>query len=126
MSVSEKKSHLNARVKNPPEAEEIEVTDPTHPLFGQRFVVRSVSHPPGQAGFVYVVYQQTMTLRIALAATDRHRCPRPRTRTKWTSAAVADLLALLTEVPASCPPDPSGNDSPPHSGRNASRPSRRL
>jgi hypothetical protein len=104
---------------------EVEVTDPTHPLFGQRFVVRSVSHPAGQAGFVYVVYQQTMTLRIALAATERHCYPRSRSRTKWTSAAVADVLALLTEVQAPCPPDPSGSDSPRRSARNVSRPSPR-
>ena len=100
------------------------MTDPTHPLFGRRFVVRSLSHPPGQAGFAYVVYQETMTLRIPLAVTDRQRCPRRRTRTKWTSVAIADVLALLTEVPPSCPPDPSGKGSRLRSKRKSSRTSR--
>jgi hypothetical protein len=105
----------------------IEVIDPTHPLFGQRFVVRSLSKPPGQPGSVSVVYQETMTLRIPLAATDRASCPRRSTRTKWTSAAITDLLTLLTEVPLSCPtdpPDPSGNGSPRNSKRKSSGNSR--
>jgi len=104
--------------------DEIEVTDPTHPLFGRRFAVRSLSRPPGQPGSAYVVYQETMTLRIPLAATDRHCCPRSRTRTKWTSEAIADVLALLTEVPPPCPPAPSGNGSRPNSKRSSSRNSR--
>lgn len=102
----------------------IEVTDPTHPLVGQRFVVRSLCQPVGQAGFAYVVYQQTMTLRIPLAATDRSHCPRPRHRTKWTSAAITDWLTLFTEVLPSCPPDPSGKGSRPNSKRRSSRNSR--
>src|SRR5262249_40528192 len=101
-----------------------EVTDPTHPLFGQRFVVRSVSQPPGQAGFAYVVYQQAMTLRIPLAATDRCNFPRRRPRTKWTAEAITDVLTLVTEVPLSCPPDPSGKGSRPNCKRKSSRNSR--
>jgi hypothetical protein len=118
-----KKPSLDARLKNP-EADTIEVTDPTHPLFGQRFTIRSVIQPPGQAGFAYVVYQETMTLRIPLAVTDRFNCPRRRTRTKWTSEAVTDLLTLVTEVPLSCPLDPSGKGSRPNCKRKSSRKSR--
>jgi hypothetical protein len=116
---------LNAHLDNPP-AEEIEVTDPTHPLFGQRFVVHSLSQPPTRAGFVHVVYQETMILRIPLAATDRQTCLHRRTRTKWTAEAMASVLALLQEVQQSCPPDPSGGGSRPNSKHNAfttSRPS---
>jgi hypothetical protein len=116
---------LNAHLDNPP-AEEIEVTDPTHPLFGQRFVVHSLSQPPTRAGFVHVVYQETMILRIPLAATDRQPCLHRRTRTKWTAEAMAGVLTLLQEVQQSCPPDPSGGGSRPNSKHNAfttSRPS---
>jgi hypothetical protein len=41
-----------------------------------------MSQSTGQAGFAYVVYQETMTLRIPLAATDRFNFPRRHTRTK--------------------------------------------
>jgi len=64
-----------------------------------------------------------MTLRIPLAATDRFNSPRRRTRTKWTSEAITDLLARLAEV-LPCPPGPSGNGSRPHSERRSSRNSR--
>jgi hypothetical protein len=75
-----------------PDAEEIEVTDPTHPLFGQRFVIHSLSQPPTRAACVHVVYQETMILRIPLAATNRQRCLQRRTRTKWTAEAIAGVL----------------------------------
>jgi hypothetical protein len=78
-----------------------------------------VSQPLGQAGFAYVVYQETMTLRIPLAATDRYNFPRRRPSTKWTSEAITDLLTLVTEVPLSCPPDPSGKGSLPNCKRKS-------
>jgi hypothetical protein len=83
-----------------------------------------MSQPPGQTGLAYVVYQETMTLRIPLAATNRFNFPHRRTRTKWTSEAITDLLTLVTEVPLSCPPDPSGKDSRPNCKRKSSRKSR--
>ena len=98
------------------------MTDPAHPLFGRRFAVRHISHPLGQPGYVFVVYRQSLTLRIPLAATDAHPCPLPKTRTKWTPEAVADFLALFPEVPHPCPHDRSGADSPPSPGNNSPRP----
>ena len=98
------------------------MTDPTHPLFGRRFVVRSITHPPGHAGFVFVAYRQSFTLRIPLAATDAHPCPLPRTRTKWTSAAIADFLALFQEVHNPCPHERSGEDSLPNANNNCATP----
>jgi hypothetical protein len=65
-----------------------------------------------------------MILRIPLAATDRQRCLQPKTRTKWTAEAMADVLTLLTEVSQSCPPDPSGGGSHPNSKQHSSRTSR--
>ena len=48
------------------EVTEIEVTDPTHPLFGRRFPLRSVSAPAHGAGHVFVAYRGHMTLRLPL------------------------------------------------------------
>jgi hypothetical protein len=32
----------------------VEVTDPTHPLYGRRFAVLAISHPPQRPGHVVV------------------------------------------------------------------------
>jgi hypothetical protein len=98
------------------------VTDPTHPLFGRRFVVRSISHPPGHAGFVFVAYRQSFTLRIPIVATNAHPCPLPRTRIKWTPAAIADFLALFQEVQHPCLRERSGEDSLPNANTNSATP----
>lgn len=73
------------------------------------------------AGFVYVVYHETMTLRIPLAATDRHRCPQARTPTKWTSEAIEGVLTFFKEVQLPCLPAPSGGGSLPNCKGNSSR-----
>src|SRR3989442_13243382 len=58
-------NHLNTPLNNPTtlSAEEridIEVTDPTHPLFGRRFPLRSPSPQRPQADHVFVAYQWNM------------------------------------------------------------------
>jgi hypothetical protein len=98
------------------------VTDPTHPLFGRRFVVRSITHPSGHPGFVFVAYRRSFTLRIPLVATDAHPCPLPRTPTKWASASVADFLAVFQEVHHACPHDCSGADSRPIANNKSATP----
>lgn len=71
------------------------MTDPTHPLYGRRFPVHSVSHPPHGYGHVVVVYREHIRLRLPLAATDL--VPgRPASRpTKFTAEAIQELLALV-------------------------------
>ena len=60
----------NTPFNNPPtESEEVEVTDPVHPLYGRRFSILSVSHPPQHAGHVVVAYRDFMRLRLPLLAT---------------------------------------------------------
>ena len=58
---------LNTPFNNPLEENvtEIEVTDPTHPLFGRRFPVLSISSPPQNPGHVLVSYREQMTLRMS-------------------------------------------------------------
>ena len=45
------------------------MTDPTHPLFGRRFPVLSISRQPHSPGYVLVVYRDSMRLRIPVPAT---------------------------------------------------------
>ena len=106
----------DAPFQNPPlqDPEEVEVTDPTHPLFGRRFRVLSVSHPPQRAGHVIVAYREGMRLRIAVPATNLALPPIAPPRTKLTRAALLDLFSLMKECEGSCPDQPSasGADSP--------------
>ena len=80
----------------------IEVTDPTHPLFGRRFQVLSITHPPQRPGHVVVAYRETLRLRIPVLATDRTPDNAARSRTRFTRDALLELLALLKECPAAC------------------------
>jgi hypothetical protein len=84
---------------------EIEVIDPTHPLFGRRFPVRTISAPERGSHQILVAYQEYMTLRIPLAATNLS-APRPCLRTKLTRDAITDLITLAEHCEAICPPNP--------------------
>ena len=90
------------------------MTDPTHPLYGRRFPVLSISHPPQRPGHVIVAYRTFMRLRIPVQATslaaDNGRLP----RTTFTRTALLELLALLKECEGPCTDHPaaSGSDSP--------------
>jgi hypothetical protein len=90
------------------------VTDPTHPLFGQRFQVLSITHPPGRPGHILVAYRHGTRLRIPVLATDLASDVPPLPRTKLTRAALLDLLSLVQECDDSCldPPNVSGAGSP--------------
>ncbi len=92
----------------------IEVTDPTHPLFGRRFQVLSISHPPQRPGHIVVTYRGSLRLRIPVPATDRIPDNAARSRTKFTRDALLELLALWKECQTPCTdhPEPSGADSP--------------
>jgi hypothetical protein len=93
----------------------VEVTDPTHPLYGRRFAVVSISHPPQRPGHVVVAYRDFMRLRLPILATDLAPGHAPALRTRLTRAALRELLALAKECDGPCPsnPDVSGNNSPP-------------
>src|SRR3954454_8211063 len=80
---------------------EIEVTDPTHPLFGRRFAVASVGRVPRADGFVLVIYHATMLLRIAVPATNlwpvRRAVP-----TKLTPEAMVEFIRRAGEIEVRC------------------------
>ena len=73
------------------------MTDPTHPLFGRRFTVLSISRQPRDSAFVFVAYRETMRLRIPVSSTSLATCQVRPPRTKWTRDAVQELLSLITE-----------------------------
>ena len=79
------------------------MTDPTHPLYGRRFRVLSISHPPQRPGHVVVAYRDFMRLRIPVQATSLASDQTSRPRTKWTRAALRDLLTLMKECDGPCP-----------------------
>jgi len=88
------------------------VTDPTHPLYGRRFRVLSISHPPQRPGHVVVAYRDFMRLRLPVLATSLASTQPAALRTKLTRAALLDLLALLKECEGSCPGEPTAFGTP--------------
>jgi hypothetical protein len=90
------------------------VTDPTHPLYGRRFQVLSISHPPQGPGHVVVAYRDSLRLRIPVPATDRTPDNAARSRTKFTRDTLLELLARWKECQTACVdhPGPSGVVSP--------------
>ncbi len=84
-------------------AEEVEVTDPAHPLFGRRFEILSVHGAPGLAGYVLVSYRGHMHIRIELRSTNLAPSPPPAPpATKLTSQAVTELARLMRELDERC------------------------
>ena len=90
------------------------MTDPTHPLFGRRFRVVTISHPPHRPGHVTVAYREGMRLRLPVTATNLALGSVALPRTKLTRPALLDLLAAVKECAASCPDqrNASGAGSP--------------
>ncbi|MCB1803748.1 MAG: hypothetical protein KDJ99_00915, partial [Candidatus Competibacteraceae bacterium] len=89
---------LNAPFQDPAlePPQEIEVTDPTHPLFGQRFTVLSMATTPASAGNIIVSYHNSMRLRIPRTSTSLMGT-RQTTGVKLTLAAVTELVTLANE-----------------------------
>src|SRR5262249_26750128 len=121
-------THVHTPLNNPrPLAEdaltEIEVTDPTHPLFGRRFPRLSSHGQPLTAPHVFVAYQESMVLRIPRAATNLLP-PSSQVPTTLTLHAITELISLAEQCEVLCrtTPVPSGTRSVPHS-RPTSAPS---
>jgi len=97
----------------PTAAEEVEVTDPTHPLYGRCFRVLALLQPRHGTRLVVVAGHDSQQLRLPLAATNLSpRLPLPAT--KFTLDALRDFLSLVKECTPPCPshPPPSGRSSP--------------
>jgi len=125
---SQTTTQLDTPFKNPSleEVSCIEVTDQTHPLFGRRFQVISVSTSLNASGHVFVRYREKAVLRIPITATNL--APSSiTTRTKLTSQALEEFISLANQYEVLCQSDhrTSGEDSPLTSGNKSSRASRR-
>jgi len=120
---------LNTPFKNPIEevVTEVEVTDRTHPLFGRRFPILSITTPrQGSGGYVLVSYREGMTLRISLLATSLAPS-QPAGQTKLTLNALSDLISLAEQCEVLCTANPqkSGSDCLPSSKPKSSTTCRR-
>ena len=109
-----------------PESEQIEVTDPTHPLFGRKFVLASRRGPPQErSACVLVVYRDSILIKLPLGATNLRSGDAPAARTKLDAEAVRQLLAFVKECEPPCPgpssPGPSGRTCPRPAASNSSR-----
>ena len=80
---------------------EIEVTDPTHPLYGRRFPLLNQTSSLIEDGHVWVAYRESRCLRIVLAATNLG-VSRPKVRTKFTPEGIMDLIHLARESEGIC------------------------
>jgi len=77
--------------------EEVEVTDPGHPLFGRRFKVHSITGGDTHSARVYVVFRGDHRLMILREATNLSVLERTSPRAKLCTSAVMDFLALVKE-----------------------------
>jgi hypothetical protein len=85
--------------------DEVDICNPTHPLFGRRFQVQRRYNRPGGVPFLDVFYTEEILLRIpASALTVPLESP-----TKLTLASVTDLVSTF-RVATACPSQnlPSG------------------
>src|SRR5215471_21606363 len=101
-----RRCRVNTPLNNPgPLAEDdvtdIEVTDPTHPLFGRRFPILSARPQAPLATHVFVTYQGFMVLRLPRTATNLFP-QAPRLSTTLTSHAITDLIALAEQCEVLC------------------------
>ena len=121
---------MNALFNDPRHSEvtEIEVTDPKHPLFGRRFVLRSANEPRYGKHYVLVVYRDSMLLRIPIDATNL-AAARLMPCTKLTRDAITELVTLAEQDEVLCVinsnPGISGDDSAQTAGKKSSTNSRR-
>src|SRR5207245_10018123 len=95
---------------------DVEVTPPRDPLYGRRFALLSTRPRPHSVGYIFVVYRDTMVLRIPQAATSLVMPPpEPQPLTKLTSHAITELISFAEQCEVLCPATQpnSGPDSPP-------------
>jgi hypothetical protein len=90
--------------------EEVKVTDPRHPLFGQQFKVHAITGGDVHSARVYVRYQGDQRLMILREATNLSLLGRTAPCAKLDTSSVEEFLSLVKEYEL-CPSSPakSGN-----------------
>jgi hypothetical protein len=91
---------LDTPLNNPSKGSlnEVEVVDPAHPLYGQRFPLISVSLSARGSRQALVAYQKDILLRIPVDATNLCAHPQTLTKTKLSLDAVSELLELARQL----------------------------
>jgi hypothetical protein len=99
--------------QNPAEGGVIEVTDPTHPLFGRRFALVSGPGPNASGGgHVLVAFRNHILLRLPSAATSLASRPSGGMASKLTIEAMRELVTLTDNSGVeACSSDPSASGS---------------
>ena len=105
------------------ELPEIEIADPTHPLFGRRFPLLHTSTTLTGPGFAWVLYRGYMQLRVPLSVTNLSVAA-PVIRTQLTREGIQELLTLAGQCGLLCPsqPDTSGAVCPTSSAEKSAPP----
>jgi hypothetical protein len=83
--------------------DEIEVTDPAHPLHGRRFPLVSITGAPRSPGFVRVRYRPGILLMLPIPATSLRLAASRGIPTKLCLEALEDLVAVAGESEGACP-----------------------
>lgn len=73
------------------------MTDPSHPLFGQRFKVHSITGGDVHTARVYVAFRGDHRLMILREATNLSVLERIAPRAKLSTSAVQEFLTLVKE-----------------------------
>ena len=74
------------------------MVDATHPLYGRRFPLISLSLSPRGSRQALVAYQKDILIRIPVGATNLYTRPPNLTKTKLTFDAVSELLELSKQL----------------------------
>jgi hypothetical protein len=91
-----------------PVEEQVEVVDPTHPLFGRRFRLVAVTRALRSGGFARVEYRPGITMQLPLSVTSLGPALLRRSRpTKLTPEALAALVLVAGEREAACSSSPA-------------------
>ncbi|MGB5985078.1 MAG: hypothetical protein WBG37_07215 [Desulfobacterales bacterium] len=74
------------------------MVDPAHPLYGQRFPLISVSHPPNSQRQALVIYQNDIMVRIPLCKTNLSHTPPVLSKVKLSIDALVELAEIAQQL----------------------------
>jgi hypothetical protein len=104
-----------------PDASEIVVIDPAHPLYGRHFRLVTVEPASCPGGMARVDYRFGLTLRLPLPATSLWPWSEPPVpKAKLSTDAIQDLIVVAGESEGACPSNLK-TSGPPCRRRSAGR-----